>query len=149
MEVKAIPVSLRSIMPATEGGMAVFLACEQKTFVIYIDPHVGNILRLVLNGERKERPLTHDLIGQIFTGFEISLDRVLIHHVENSVFYARLFLVMKNELGTKIVEMDARPSDAIVLAVRAKRPILVTENVLNAVDDMRGVLEKILKLKSS
>jgi bifunctional DNase/RNase len=144
MDVKNVPVSLRSIVPTSEGT-AVFLTCEQKTFVIYVDPSIGHVLRMAIGGERKERPLTHDLLGHIFTGFGILLDHVLIHHVEEGVYFAKLVLVMKNEIGTKIVEVDSRPSDAIVLAVRAKRPVFVTDEVINRVEDMSGVLEKILK----
>ncbi|MDR2981434.1 MAG: bifunctional nuclease family protein [Puniceicoccales bacterium] len=147
MDVKAIPVSLRSVVP-TSNGTAVFLACEQKTFVIYIDPAVGSTLSMAINGERKERPLTHDLMGNVFSGFGIKLDRVVINHVEEGVYFARLILVMQNEIGTKILEVDARPSDALVMAVQLKRPVYVTNDVLARVEDMTEVLEKILKPKS-
>jgi bifunctional DNase/RNase len=76
------------------------------------------------------------------------LERVLIHKVEDSVYYARMTLVMKNELGTKIVEVDARPSDALILAVRTKRPVFVTKEVLEKEEDMSETLGNILKAQA-
>lgn len=147
MDDPALPVSLRSVVP-TSNGTAVFLACAEKTFVIYVDPAVGNTLNMALNGEHKERPLTHDLIGQIFQGFGISLERVVVNHVDSGVFFARLILRMANEIGVKLVEVDSRPSDALVLAVQQKRPVFVTQGVLERVEDMTEILEKILKPNS-
>lgn len=146
MEIKAIPVTLRSVVP-TSGGTAVFLACDEKTFVIYVDPNAGSTINAAINGERKERPMTHDLVNRIFSGFEIGLERVVIHHVEEGVFFARMILVMKNELGTKMIEVDSRPSDALILAINAKRPVYATSNVIAKVEDMTETLEKIMKPK--
>jgi bifunctional DNase/RNase len=52
---------------------------------------------------------------------------------------------MENELGKKIVELDARPSDSIVLALQQKRPIFVARSVFDAVDDMTEILDRVLK----
>ena len=133
-------------MPTPEGT-AVFLATDAKTFVIYIEQAAGNVLRATLARERFPRPLTHDLMGRIFSGFDIKLEHVVIHHVEENIFHARMVLQMRNELGTKILEIDSRPSDALTLAAQAKRPLYVTADVLDRVDDMSEVLEKILKTK--
>ncbi len=146
METKAFPVQLRSVVPTTDGS-AVFLACEGKTFVIYMDSAAGNAINTALAGERKERPMTHELVGHIFDGFGIELDRVVINHVEDGVYFSRLILGMKNEIGTKLTEVDARPSDAVVFAIRRKRPVFVTAGVLAKVEDMSEMLEKIMKTK--
>jgi bifunctional DNase/RNase len=52
---------------------------------------------------------------------------------------------MENELGKKIIELDARPSDSIVLAVQMKHPIHVAQKVLDNVEDMSEILERILR----
>ena len=52
---------------------------------------------------------------------------------------------MENELGRKLVEIDARPSDSIVLALQQKRPLYVARTVFEGVEDMSEVLEKVLK----
>ena len=89
--------------------------------------------------------LTHDLIGLILKGLEASIERVLINDVDEGTFFARIILRMENELGKKIIELDARPSDSIVLALQMKKPIFVADKVLENVEDMSEILERILK----
>lgn len=129
----------------TPNGCAIFLHCKEKTFVIYIDQGIANVISMEINKVKKERPLTHDLITNIFKGLDVTLERILINEVQNGTFFARIILNMKNELGTKILEIDARPSDSMVLALQAKSPIYVTRKVLNEVEDMTEILERLLK----
>ena len=82
-------------------------------------------------------------------GFGITLDRAIINAVDEGTFFARLILHMGNELGRKIVELDARPSDSLVLAVQQKRPIYVARSVYDQVDDMSEVLQRVLKQQAS
>jgi bifunctional DNase/RNase len=89
--------------------------------------------------------LTHDLIGLILRGLETSIQRVLINDVDEGTFFARIILQMENELGKKIIELDARPSDSIVLALQMKQPIHVSNKVLENVEDMSEILERILR----
>ena len=137
-------VNVKGVMP-TSNGCAVFLGCEEKTFVIYVDPAIGNAINMTLNQVKKERPLTHDLIGLILKGLETSIERVLINDVDEGTFFARIILQMENELGKKIIELDARPSDSIVLALQMKQPIHVAQKVLDNVEDMSEILERILR----
>lgn len=139
-----LPVAVKGVMP-TANGCAVFLGDDAKTFVIYVDHAVGNAIQMSLNGEKKERPLTHDLIGHILAGLGATLEHVVINDVNDGTFYARILLKMKNELGQKIVELDARPSDSTVLALAHGRPILVAKKVYDAVEDMSEILERVLK----
>jgi bifunctional DNase/RNase len=139
-----LPVAVKGVMP-TANGCAVFLGDDAKTFVIYVDHAVGNAIQMSLNGEKKERPLTHDLIGHILAGLGATLEHVVINDVNEGTFYARILLRMKNELGQKIVELDARPSDSTVLALAHGRPILVARKVYDSVDDMSEILERVLK----
>jgi len=137
-------VNVKGVMP-TSNGCAVFLGCEEKTFVIYVDPAIGNAIKMTLNQVKKERPLTHDLIGLILKGLETSIERVVINDVDEGTFYARIILKMENELGKKIIELDARPSDSIVLSLQMDKPIHVTRRVLDNVEDMAEILDRILK----
>ena len=59
---------------------------------------------------------THDLMNSILKGFNITIERVVITELKNSTYFARLVLQQENELGRKIVEIDARPSDCLALA---------------------------------
>jgi len=137
-------VTVKGVMP-TANGCAVFLGPEAKTFVIYVDHSVGNSIRMTLDGVKKERPLTHDLIGSILTGLDARLDHIVINDAREGTFYARILLRMENELGKKIIEIDARPSDSIVLALQQKRPIYVATTVLDGTEDMTEILERVLK----
>ncbi len=144
MSKEVLTATVKGVMPTT-NGCAVFLGTALKTFVITVDQYIGSSISMALNETKRERPLTHDLIINIFLGLGVEIERVVINDVSESIFYARLFLVMKNELGQKIVEIDARPSDCIALAIQAKKPILVAKKVVESVEDMSEVLERILK----
>jgi len=141
MKEGVVEVQVRGVLP-TANGCAVFLGNEQKVFVIYVDHSVGAAITMFLRNTPKERPLTHDLIGHIFAGFGVRVERVVINDLRNSTYFARLILRAENELGKKIVEIDARPSDCIALAVQQKSPIYVATKVFNAVEDMSEVLKR-------
>tara|TARA_B100000941_G_C28276976_1_gene434471 strand:- start:192 stop:635 length:444 start_codon:yes stop_codon:yes gene_type:complete len=144
MNIDSSEVTVRGVMP-TSNGCAIFLGNKERTFVIYVDPAIGNAINMTINQVKKERPLTHDLIGLILKGLEASIERVLINDVDDGTFFARIILRMENELGKKIIELDARPSDSIVLALQMKKPIFAAQKVLDNVEDMTEILERILK----
>ncbi len=141
MQNDVVAATVRGVVP-TPNGCAVFLGNEQKTFVIYVDHSVGNAIQMTLDGVKKDRPLTHDLIGSILVGLGTSLERVVINDARDQTFFARILLKMENELGTKIVEIDARPSDSIVLSLQQKRPIYVARAVFDAVEDKSDIFEQ-------
>lgn len=144
MQNDVVAATIKGVMP-TANGCAVFLGNEDKTFVIYVDHSVGNAIQMTLSGVKKDRPLTHDLIGSIFLGLGAQLDHIVVNDAREGTFFARILLRMENELGKKIVELDARPSDSIVLALQQKRPIYVARTVFDAVEDMTEILERVLK----
>lgn len=144
MQSDVVEVSIKGVMP-TSNGCAIFLGCDEKTFVIYVDQNIGNAISMTINDVKKERPLTHDLISSIFQGLGVKVERIIINDVDEGTFFARLILSMQNELGTKVLEIDARPSDSMVLALQTKRPIYVSRKVLDNVEDMTEILERILK----
>jgi bifunctional DNase/RNase len=141
MQNDVVAATVKGVVP-TPNGCAVFLGNEEKTFVIYVDNFVGNAIQMTLDGVKKDRPLTHDLIGSILVGLGTSLERIVINDERDKTFFARILLKMENELGTKIVEIDARPSDSIVLSLQQRRPIYVARSVFDAVEDRSDVLEQ-------
>ncbi|MFM9954326.1 MAG: bifunctional nuclease family protein [Opitutaceae bacterium] len=144
MQNDVVAVTIKGVMP-TANGCAVFLGDDAKTFVIYVDHSVGNAIQMTLNGVKKDRPLTHDLIGSVLLGLGASLEHIVVNDAREGTFFARILLKMENELGKKIVELDARPSDSIVLALQQKRPIYVARAVFDSVEDMTEILERVLK----
>ena len=139
-----VVTTIKGVMPTT-NGCAVFLGNEEKTFVIYVDHSVGSAIQMTLSGVKKDRPLTHDLIGSLLLGLGAQIDHVVVNDAREGTFFARIILRMENELGKKLVEIDARPSDSIVLALQQKRPIYVARAVFEGVDDMSEILDKVLK----
>ncbi|HEY4247664.1 MAG TPA: bifunctional nuclease family protein [Lacunisphaera sp.] len=144
MPADIVEVAIKGLMP-TSTGCAVFLGNDDKVFVIYVDSSVGSAISMTINGVKKERPLTHDLIGHMLLGFEITLERIVINDVNDGTYFARIILHMQNELGRKFLELDARPSDSIVLALQHKRPIFVARKVFDLVEDMSEILQRVLK----
>jgi len=144
MDNQVATVIVKGVMP-TSSGCAVFLGNEEKIFVIYVDPGIGEAIQRAASGEQTERPLTHDLMLTMLDGLGAEVERVVISDVQQGTFYARLILSMENELGHKIVEIDARPSDSIVLALACVKPIYTAKKVLDSVDDMSEILARILQ----
>jgi bifunctional DNase/RNase len=86
-------------------------------------------ITLALEGEAPDRPFTHDLIKILLDRLDASVERIVIDDLWNETFYAKLTLARKNG---ETSEIDARPSDAIAIALRSKAPIYMAENVLEA-----------------
>ncbi|MGB0774633.1 MAG: bifunctional nuclease family protein, partial [Akkermansiaceae bacterium] len=122
--VRVEPIAL---MP-TSAGCAVFLGDGEKAIVFYIEPAIGASINAVMSDVKPPRPLTHDLFSQVLDAFGATVERAVIVKVEGDVFYARLFIVAENEImERKVIEIDARPSDCLALAVRQNAPIFVRE----------------------
>ena len=144
MKQDVVPVQIRGILPAN-SGCALFVGNDEKVFVIIVEPQMGAVIGMFLRDAPKERPLTHDLINRVFQGFGITVERVVITDLKNSTYFARIILQQQNEIARKIVELDARPSDSIVLALQQKRPIFAARAVYDAVEDMTEFLDRVLK----
>src|SRR5688572_10531096 len=142
MKSDVVPVEIRGILPAN-SGCAIFVGNDDKVFVIQVEHNMGAIIGMFLRDTPKERPLTHDLMNSVLKGFGISIERVVITELRNATYFARLILQQQNELGRKLVEIDARPSDCLALAAAQKRPIFVSTALFEQVEDMSEVLERI------
>jgi uncharacterized protein len=141
MNSDVVPVEIRGILPSN-NGCAIFLGNSEKVFVIQVESTMGTVIGMFLRDTPKERPLTHDLIGSILLGFGISVERIVITELKNSTYYARLQLKQENELGTKMVELDARPSDCLAIAAAQKKKIFVLSALFEEVEDMTEVLDQ-------
>jgi bifunctional DNase/RNase len=142
MKNDVIPVEIRGILPAN-SGCAIFVGNDEKVFVIQVEHNMGAVIGMFLRDTPKERPLTHDLIASFFKGFHISVERAVITDLKNSTYFARLILQQQNELGRKILEIDARPSDCLALVTAQKRPLFVSSSLFGQVEDMSKWLEEI------
>ena len=100
---------------------------NRKALPIWIGSAEASAIIRKIENLTVARPMTHDLIINIIEKTGYTLDRVEINDVEKETYYATLFLTKE---GEETLEIDARPSDAIALAMRAEAPIFVTANVL-------------------
>jgi len=141
---EAIPVIGIEVVP-TKGGTAVFLVTQHKTMVIQVDALVGEALQGALAGKTAERPQSHDLMLHLLLGLDAVVVHVVIVDVKDGIFFARVLLGQDGPAARKIAEVDARPSDALVLAVKAKRPVFLAKSVLDACEDMTETLARLRK----
>ncbi len=123
MTVRALVVD-----PATNSPVVILARPEENAYLpIWIGVCEANAIAINLEGVKVPRPLTHDLIGTLINDLGFTLDHVLIHSLDDAVFLASVHLV--NPAGDRR-EIDARPSDAIAIALRADADVLVDPSVL-------------------
>jgi uncharacterized protein len=144
VEAAAMPDLVRvepiALLP-TQAGCAVFLGDGNKAIVFYIDPGVGASINASLSGHQPPRPLTHDLYLLTLEAFGAKVTRAVIVSMKEEVYYARLFVEAENEImERKIVELDARPSDCLAIAVRCDAPVFVLRELWESLEDMSQVL---------
>jgi bifunctional DNase/RNase len=124
-----VKMSVRALVvdPATNSPVVILGREEDNIYLpIWIGVCEANAIAINLEGVEVPRPMTHDLIGSLIRDLGFSLDHVLIHSLDESVFLASVYL-SGNDGETR--EVDARPSDAIALALRADVDVLVARSV--------------------
>jgi hypothetical protein len=95
---------------------------------IWVGPYEAEAITIALQEVEMVRPLTHDLLKNVFTSFNARIERVEINSLKGDIFYGNLVA----EVDGRIIRIDSRPSDAIALAIRAHVPIWVGRDVLDA-----------------
>jgi len=101
----------------------------ERCFPILIGISEAIAIDRKIKGYEPARPLTHDLLASVITSMEGKVERVEVCSLHDNTFYAKLVIRRDGQ----VIEVDARPSDAIALAVRLDSPIFVAEEVLNEV----------------
>jgi len=97
-----------------------------RVLPIWIGPAEASAIAMELAGMKFARPLTHDLLKQVIVGLGADLRKVIITQVKDNTYYAELHIYR----GDAIVNIDARPSDSIAVALRLKAPIFTSEELL-------------------
>jgi bifunctional DNase/RNase len=110
------------------GAYALVLAEEngKRRIPIIVGGFEAQAIAIQLEGLKPPRPLTHDLFLNFARTFKINLLEVTVYKLEEGVFYSKLTC----DNGRQIIEIDARTSDAIALALRFKCPIYTTEEIM-------------------
>ena len=125
-----IEMALKKLMvdPFTNMPIIVLKEVEgTRLLPIWVGVFEANAIALQMENIATPRPMTHDLLRNVITDLEGSVDRVVVSDLKDNTFYAIIHLTVRGER----VVIDARPSDAIALALRTRSPILVEEAVID------------------
>ncbi len=128
MEPELIPVTIDSIrVSLVSPHRIVVLKDEDERFLpIWIGPFEAEAINIALQGTQPGRPLTHDLFKSLIGEVGGKAERIIVADLREDTFYARIVM----DVNGRHVELDARPSDAIALAVRMQLPIFVADQVM-------------------
>jgi len=127
-----IPVDLSRILITDTGEQQIIWLKERdgnRSFPIVIGIFEALAIRRKLKDEQLERPLTHDLLASVLNHFNAQVERIVVTALKGHTFYANITIAHDG----RSIDIDARPSDAIALAVRVDAPIFVEEEVLDLV----------------
>jgi bifunctional DNase/RNase len=131
-----IPVRIETLMVGVPPSPSVVilrpmeddpLSANRRVLPIWIGSSEAASIGVALEGVTNLRPMTHDLLATTIEALRGEIESVLINRVDGSTFYATVYLAQ----GDDTIEIDARPSDSIALAVRARVPLYVDEQVMN------------------
>src|ERR671928_162832 len=113
----------------TQHRVVVLREADSRRYLpIWIGPFEADAIALALQGYEPQRPMTHDLLKSVFGELGATISHILVNDIDDNTFFARIVV----EQGSHTIEIDARPSDAIALAVRTDVPIYVETHVSTA-----------------
>jgi len=125
-----VPMSIKGLMldPVSNSPIVVLKDEDEKFFLpIWVGIFEANAIALQLENVATPRPMTHDLLRNMIAELDGRVTRVVINDLRDSTFFAQIRILT----GDKTLEVDARPSDAIALALRTEAPIFVAQSVLD------------------
>lgn len=125
-----VPMTIKGLMldPVSNSPIVVLKDEEEKFFLpIWVGIFEANAIALQLENVATPRPMTHDLLKNMIGQLEGRVTRIVINDLRDSTFFAQIRVLT----GGKTLEVDARPSDAIALALRTEAPIFVAQTVLD------------------
>jgi len=126
--VEVVIDSVRVHLMAPQRVLVLRQVNAARYLTIWVGPYEAEAITIALQEVEVARPLTHDLLKNIFTSFNARITRVEIVKLEGDIFYGNI--IAETETGE--IRIDSRPSDAIAIAVRAHVPILVHVDVMDA-----------------
>lgn len=117
------------VVPETDSVVVLLReTAGRRLLAMDIGPAEANAIALAVEGIKPPRPLTHDLLCNVLEHLQAQVDRVAVVRVDDRIFYGRITLQTQHGL----LDIDARPSDAIAVALRQEAPIYAAERVLQA-----------------
>jgi bifunctional DNase/RNase len=126
-----VEMKIRGLMVDPSTNMPIILlkdAQSEALLPIWVGLYEAQAIALEVEKTQTPRPLTHDLLKNLIDGLNAKVQRIVVTELKDDTFYAVIWM----EQGGEIVALDARPSDALALALRTDCPIYVDEDVLRA-----------------
>ena len=126
-----IEMTIKGLMVDPVTNMPIVILKDKdgdRVLPIWVGIFEANAIALQIENIATPRPMTHDLLRNIITGFDGQVDRVVVSDLKENTFFAVIHLTVHGER----MAIDARPSDAIALALRTRAPILVEETVIDS-----------------
>ena len=125
-----IEMSIKGLMVDPITNMPIVILKDklgERVLSIWVGIFEANAIALQIENVSTPRPMTHDLLRNIITDLDGSVDRIVVSDLKDNTFFAIIHLTVRGER----IAVDARPSDAIALALRTRSPILVDETVID------------------
>jgi bifunctional DNase/RNase len=125
-----IEMTIKGLMvdPITNSPIVILRDKEgQKVLPIWVGIFEANAIALQIENISTPRPMTHDLLRNVIQDLKASVQKVVVCDLQENTFYALIYLTFDGDT----VAIDARPSDAIALALRTRAPIFVEDTVLD------------------
>jgi bifunctional DNase/RNase len=125
-----IEMTIKGLMvdPITNSPIVILRDKEgQRVLPIWVGIFEANAIALQIENISTPRPMTHDLLRNVIQDLKASVQKVVVCDLQDNTFYALIYLALDGDT----VAIDARPSDAIALALRTRAPIFVEDTVLD------------------
>src|SRR5688500_11015842 len=129
-----VPMSIKGLMldPMSNSPIVVLKDDDEKLFLpIWVGIFEANAIALQLENITTPRPMTHDLLREMIQQLDARVTRIVINDLKDATVYAQIRLLIRRDGSEQLLEIDARPSDAIALALRTEAPIYVAQSVLD------------------
>ncbi len=134
-------MSIKGLMvdPVTNTPIVILRDKEgQKVLPIWVGIFEANAIALQIENIATPRPMTHDLLRNVIHDLKAEVQKIVVCDLQENTFYALIYL----ELNGSTVAIDARPSDAIALALRTRAPIFVEDTVIDNAKTVDFTTEK-------
>ena len=128
-----IPMSIKGLMMDPITNMPIVILHDpdgRRVLPIWVGVFEANAIALQIENVATPRPMTHDLLRTMIDELDARVTRIVINELRESTFYAQIRLIISRAGSESTLEVDARPSDAIALALRTEAPIFVSQDVL-------------------
>ena len=137
-----VEMKIRGLMMDPVSNMPIVLLKDvggDTVLPIWVGVYEANAIALEIEKVSTPRPMTHDLIKNVLTGLDALVHKVVVTELKEDTFYAVIWMEQDGE----VISLDARPSDALALALRADCPIFVDEEVLRAAKVLPNPAEQV------